>query len=870
MSNVLKIDEAVVGTTASSRASLERVTIPVTGMTCAACQSFVQKVLAGQRGVQDASVNLMLHNATITFDPKAISTASLVESIRQTGYGAEMPVLDESVLEAQEKHDEEQLLEYKQLRVKAVVSLIAGSVAMVLSIPLMSMKSAGGMERMKDPLMSWTMRVLDPVLHTMLPWMYEVSDNAIRWSLFVLSAFIIGWAGRRFYVKAWSALLHKTADMNTLVALGTGTAFLYSAASTIAPGFFIEHGIAPDVYFEAGMLIIGLVLVGNMLESRAKGQTATALRKLVQLQPKTATIVRDGMESGVPLESIQTGDMILVRPGERIPTDGEVVAGKSSVDESMLTGESLPIEKIAGERVMGGTLNQHGSLQYRATALGAGSMLSQIVRLLRDAQGSRAPIQRIADQISAVFVPTVLGIAIVTFLLWRFFAHDAGVMQAFAAAVTVLVIACPCAMGLAVPTAVMVATGRGATFGILVKGGEALQRMEKIDTVVLDKTGTITAGRPQVTDVLLVAPEKVREEQVLRLAAALERASEHPLAEAVVRYARERGLELAQPETFESLTGLGVIGVIEGNVTLVGNPALMAKYSVATEALRAAATALSEAGKTPLWIAINGALEGVIAVADTVKPTSVEAIRQMHAEGLRVVMLTGDNERTAGAIARMVGVDEVIAGVLPAGKVDAIKRLQAERRVVAMVGDGVNDAPALAQADVGLTMANGADIAMEAGDVTLMRNDLTGVAMAITLSRGTMRVMRQNLFWAFVYNVIGIPLAAGALYPVFGLLLSPVIASAAMALSSFSVVMNSLRLRRLKARIGWNEYDYETSCDEPWSSRCQLLHARSGSERPQGGWCEQRDQSVEPAPAGPHRRPDSRHTADDRGRSVLR
>jgi P-type Cu+ transporter len=806
MSSTMKIGEAAVRTAALPSGPAERVTIPVTGMTCAACQSFIQKTLTGQAGVQDATVNLMLHNATITFDPKATTTAALVESIRHTGYGAEMPALDESVLEAQEKHDEEQLREYRQLRLKAGVSLVAGSVAMVLSMPLMSMNSAGGMERMKDPLMSWNMRVLDPVLRRVLPWMYQVSDNAIRWFLFALAAFIIGWAGRRFYVKAWSALLHKTADMNTLVALGTGAAFLYSAASTIAPDFFVAHGIAPDVYFEAGMLIIGLVLVGNTLESRAKGQTAAALRKLVQLQPKTATILRDGVESNVPLEAIVEGDVILVRPGERIPTDGEVVSGKSSVDESMLTGESLPIEKVAGERVMGGTLNQNGSLQYRATALGAGSTLAQIVRLLRDAQGSRAPIQRIADRISAIFVPTVLGIAIVTFFVWRFFAPDAGVMQAFAAAVTVLVIACPCAMGLAVPTAVMVATGRGAAFGILIKGGEALQRMEKIDTVVLDKTGTITAGRPQVTDVVLAAPDTdaerqepgSAEERMIRLAAALERASEHPLAEAVVRYAQERGLSLAQPETFESLTGLGVVGIIHGDVILVGNAALMAKYSIDTKPLQDAGLSLSAAGKTPLWIAVNGGLAGILAVADTIKPTSIEAIRQMHAEGLRVVMLTGDNERTAAAIARVVGVDEVIAGVLPAGKVDAVKRLQAERRIVAMVGDGVNDAPALAQADVGLTMANGADIAMEAGDVTLMRNDLTGVAMSIALSRGTMRVMRQNLFWAFVYNVIGIPLAAGALYPVFGLLLSPVMASAAMALSSFSVVMNSLRLRRLK------------------------------------------------------------------------
>ena len=799
MASTLKTAEAAVGTAALSSVPTERVTIPVTGMTCAACQSFIQRTLAGQTGVQDATVNLMLNNATITFIPKATSTSALVESIRHTGYGAEMPALDESVLEAQEKHDEEQLHEYKQLRLKAAVSLVAGSVAMVFSMPLMRMDGAGGMERMRDPLMSWNMRVLDPMLRKVLPWMYHLSDDAVRWFLFALAAFIIGWAGRRFYDKAWSALLHKTADMNTLVALGTGAAFLYSAASTIAPGFFVAHGIAPDVYFEAGMLIIGLVLVGNTLESRAKGQTAAALQKLVQLQPKTATVLRNGVESKVPLESIREGDVILVRPGERVPTDGEVVSGKSSVDESMLTGESLPIEKTASDRVMGGTLNQHGSLQYRATSLGAGSTLAQIVRLLRDAQGSRAPIQRIADRISAIFVPTVLGIAIVTFFVWRYFVPDAGVMQAFAAAVTVLVIACPCAMGLAVPTAVMVATGRGATFGILIKGGEVLQRLEKIDTMVLDKTGTITAGRPQVTDVLLAGSESnsTAEDQMIRIAAALERASEHPLAEAVVRYAHERGLSLAQPETVESLTGLGVVGMIKGDVTLIGNAALMQKYSIASEALQAAALRLSEAGKTPLWIAVNGELAGMIAVADTVKPTSVQAIRQMHAGGLRVVMLTGDNERTSGAIARMVGVDEVVAGVLPAGKVDSVKRLQAEGHVIAMVGDGVNDAPALAQADVGLTMANGADIAMEAGDVTLMRNDLTGVAMAIALSRGTMRVMRQNLFWAFVYNVIGIPLAAGALYPVFGLLLSPVLASAAMALSSFSVVMNSLRLRRL-------------------------------------------------------------------------
>jgi Cu+-exporting ATPase len=807
MSEALKIEGTGGAATEVSPISPVRITIPVTGMTCSACQSFIQRTLASQAGVQDASVNLMLHNATVTFDPGVTSVAALVDTIRGTGYGAEISAQHSSILVEQAEHDAEQWREYRQLRLKAAISLAAGLFAMVLSMPLMSMSRVGGMERMKDPLMSWNMRVLDPGLRKTLPWMYRMSEDAIRWFLFALAAFILLWAGRRFYAKAWSALLHKTADMNTLVALGTGAAFLYSAASTIAPGFFVTHGIAPDVYFEAAILIVGFVLTGNALESRAKGRTASALRKLVQLQPKTATVLRDGAELDLPVESIQEGDIILVRPGERIATDGKVVSGRSTVDESMLTGESLPVEKVAEDRVIGGSLNQNGSLQYRASSLGAGSTLAQIVLLLREAQGSRAPIQRVADRISAIFVPTVLGIAVVTFCAWRFFAPHAGIMQAFAAAVTVLVIACPCAMGLAVPTAVMVATGRGAAFGILIKGGEALQRLEKIDTVVLDKTGTITEGRPQVTNVLLAVHESEDgtrpntinvEDRLLRFAAALEHASEHPLAHAVVRYAEERGLSLPQAQEFEALTGLGVAGSVEGEPALIGNAALMARHGVAMDSLQADEVRLTEEGKTPLWVAIGGRLTGIIAVADTIKPGSITAVRQMHAEGLRVVMLTGDNKRSADAIAREAGVDEVIAGVLPAGKVDAIKRLQQDHRVVAMVGDGINDAPALAQADVGLTMASGADIAMEAGDVTLMRSDLTGVAAAIALSRGTMRVMRQNLFWAFIYNVIGIPLAAGAMYPICGLLLSPVLASAAMALSSFSVVTNSLRLRRLK------------------------------------------------------------------------
>jgi Cu+-exporting ATPase len=799
MVGVTRSPEGATGDVAPSVTS-QRTTIPITGMTCAACQSFIQRTLSAQSGVQSASVNLLLNNATVTFDPHLTSPSALVQSVRGTGYGAELPSDNQSALREQEQHDRQQQHEYRRLRLKAGVSLVSGAIAMLLSMPLMSTGVTGSMQRMKDPLMSWSLRALDAPLRKVLPWMYTVNDDAIRWFLFSLTTFIIAWAGRRFYIKAWSALLHKTADMNTLVALGTGAAFLYSTAGTIAPSFFLAHNVVPDVYFEAVILIIGLVLVGNTLESRAKAQTATALRKLVQLQPKTARVLREGIEEDILLERIQPDNLILVRPGERIPTDGEVVSGRSSVDESMLTGESLPVEKSVHDRVIGGTINQNGSLQYRATTLGANSTLAQIVRLLREAQNSRAPIQRIADRISAIFVPAVLAISIFTFFAWYLFAPSAGLMQAFAAAVTVLVIACPCAMGLAVPTAVMVATGRGAAFGLLIKGGEALQQLEKVDTIALDKTGTITTGRPQVTDILLATQPTGSlhdaEQRIVRIAAALERASEHPLAEAIVRHAQHLEVDIPQALDFESHPGEGIAGIVEGSAVLIGNPKLLERHGISTESLKVEAETLADQGKTPLWIAINGALAGIIAIADTVKPTSAEAIRQLHAEGLHVVMLTGDNERTARAIARIVAIDEVIASVLPSGKVAAIKRLQAEHRIVAMAGDGVNDAPSLAQADVGIAMAKGSDVAMEAGDVTLMRNDLTGVAIAIALSRATMRVMRQNLFWAFIYNIIGIPLAAGALYPAFGLLLSPVIASAAMALSSFSVVANSLRLRR--------------------------------------------------------------------------
>ena len=792
----------------------QRITFPVTGMTCAACQSFVERTLKAQPGVSDATVNLMLHNASVSFDAAQISPEALVDAVRETGYGAELPAPAESVFAEQQEHDREQLLEYRNLRLKAVVSAVAGVAAMTMSMPLMTSSSMTGMparhadavEHVRDPLMSWSMRVLDPALARVMPWLYGINAATLRGILLVLTVLVLAWAGRRFYVKAWSALRHRTADMNTLIALGTGASFLYSAAATLVPGFFLAHGIAPDVYYEAVILIVALVLTGNALEARAKGQTATALRKLAALEPKTARVIRDGVEIDLPVAVIRLGEVIVVRPGERIAVDGDVLDGVSAVDESMLTGESLPVPKRAGDLVMGGTLNQNGSLRYRAARLGSDSTLARIIKLLRDAQSSRAPIQKLADRISAIFVPTVLVIAVITFILWRLLAPERGLMQAFAAAVTVLVIACPCAMGLAVPTAVMVATGRGAHFGLLVKGGEALERLAKIDTVVIDKTGTITEGKPRVTDVLLFNPRAretgehpfapAADSALLALVAALERRSEHPLAGAVVAYADEHGVPVVEVESFEALPGQGAAATVAGKTVVVGTSALLANHGVDVAAMESDAARLAAEGKTLLWMAVDGELRGMIGVADTVKPTSIAAIASLQRAGMKVVMLTGDNPQTATAIARQVHVQHVIAGVLPAGKVEAVKRFKAEGRTVAMVGDGINDAPALAQADVGIAMAAGADIAREAGDVTLMRSDLNGVAAAIELSRRTMAVMRQNLFWALIYNLVGIPIAAGVLYP--ALVLSPVMASAAMALSSVSVVSNSLRLRRVK------------------------------------------------------------------------
>jgi len=784
-------------TTTTATLAPREIELTIDGMTCAACQANVQRALQRTPGVIDASVNLMMKNAAVVFDPALVRPDALVRSVVESGYDAAVARPDRSAFEAEDARERAQVEEYRALRRRALVSAVIGFVAMVVSMPLM----AGDPHRhgvVPDPFMRWGMESVTPALRGLAPWLYAIPASALTWTLLVLTTFVMAWAGHRFYARAWAGLRHRTADMNTLVSVGTGAAFVYSLVATLAPEVFVRNGVAPDVYYEAVVIIIALVLVGNTLEARAKTRTSAALKALVDLRPRTARVLREGAEQDVAVETVRTGDIVLVRPGERIPVDGDLVEGASAVDESMLTGESMPVAKMVGDRVIGATVNRTGAFRYRATTVGASSVLAQIVRLMRAAQSSRAPIQRLADRLSAVFVPTVIGLAIVTFIAWVLLAESAPVVRAFAASVAVLIIACPCAMGLAVPTAVMVATGRGAALGVLFKGGEALQRAAAITTVVLDKTGTLTEGRPRVVSVEPL--DGHRAEDVVRLAAAVEALSEHPLAEAVVQYAREVAVAVPSAGGFASSTGRGARGVADGRAVLVGSEAFLREEGVDTDGSRLGADRQAAGGQTVLFVAIDGRLAGVVGVADPIKATTPDAIAALMRLGLRVVMLTGDQEATARAVAAAAGIADVRAGVLPEGKVGEIKQLQAGGAVVAMVGDGINDAPALAQADVGMALGTGTDIAVDAGDVTLMRGDLRAVVAAIQLARATMRTMRQNLFWALVYNVIGIPVAAGALYPAFGLLLSPILASGAMAFSSFSVVTNSLRLRRAAAQ----------------------------------------------------------------------
>jgi len=772
-----------------------KITLPVDGMTCAACQATVQRALTRAPGVTNAAVNLMTNEATVHYDPASTDPARLVSAINDTGYVSRLPAADSPGAADDEAREQAQARDYAVLLTKSVVSVVLGALAMIASMPLMSgghpsTSLGAGAAHTGDPFIAWAMRVLDPPIRRMLPWLYAIDPGILLFALLASTTFVMAWAGRHFYVGAWKSLRHGSANMNTLIAIGTGAAFAYSVAATVAPELFATSGARSDVYYEAVIIIIALVLLGNAMEARAKRNTTRALRQLARLQPSTARVRRDDQDIDIPIAHVRSGDLVIVRPGERIPVDGVIMAGGGAVDESMLTGESIPVEKTAGDRVIGATINTAGSLEIEATGLGASSMLARIVTLMKEAQGSQAPIQRLADRISAIFVPAVVTIAVATFALWMLVPAEPAVTSALTAAVAVLIIACPCAMGLAVPTAVMVASGRGASAGVLIKGGEPLERLADVDTVVFDKTGTLTEGRPIVVDTLFAGDR----ETILRLVATAERLSEHPLAKAIAAHAPAETGRYAI-DNFRALAGRGVLATIDGHHVIVGTQTLVRESGIDTSALDATAATWTSQARTVVFAAIDGKAAAAFAIADTLRANSATVVQSLKRRGLRVVMLSGDRQATANVIARQAGVDEVIAEVLPDGKVEAIKSLQQGGHRVAMVGDGLNDAPALAQADIGIAMASGTDIAAEAASVTLMRSDLAGVEHAIVLAQKTMRTMQQNLFWALVYNVVGIPIAAGALYPAFGILLSPILASAAMAFSSVSVVSNSLRLR---------------------------------------------------------------------------
>jgi Cu+-exporting ATPase len=727
----------------------------VTGMSCAGCAANIERALRKVEGVRQANVNLALARATVLYDAAVVGPRRLAKAVRDAGYGVAA-----SAEEAGAGADKE----YRALR----ASVIWGG-ALALVIFLGSMRH-------------W------------FPWVPSPLQNFIvLWALASPVQFVLG---LRFYRAAWSALKHGTANMNTLVAVGTSAAYLFSAVTTVLPGFFRRAGVEPQVYFDTSAVIIVLILFGRMLEARAKGKTSDAIRRLMGLRPRTAHLLGPEGEREVAVETVRAGDVLVVRPGEQVPVDGVILEGRSSVDESMITGESLPVDKGPGEEVIGATLNKWGSFRCRAVRVGQDTALARIIRMVEEAQGSKAPIQRLADVISARFVPAVIVLAVLTFVVWALFGPAPRLVFALLNFVAVLIIACPCAMGLATPTAIMVGTGRGAERGILIRSGESLETVHRVDTFVFDKTGTLTNGRPEVTDVVPTGGTDPR--TLLSAAASVENGSEHPLGQAVVRRARADGVAVESAQDFRALEGMGVEGTAAGRKIMVGSRRLVEGAGVDVSPLAGAAERLAGQGKTVAFVAFDGRPAGLLALADTLKPGAREAVERLRGLGRRVIMLTGDNALTARALAAEAGIDEVRADILPGDKAEAVRRLQAEGRKVAMVGDGINDAPALAQADVGLALGTGTDVAMASADITLISGDLGTVVAAVELSRRTIRTIRQNLFWAFVYNVVGIPVAAGALYPFFGLLLNPMIASAAMAMSSVSVVTNSLRLRRAR------------------------------------------------------------------------
>ncbi|MDD2822881.1 MAG: heavy metal translocating P-type ATPase [Candidatus Daviesbacteria bacterium] len=737
-------------------------TYSLKGMHCASCVRVIEKALSKVDGVLEANVNLATETASVTFDSQKVSEEKLSSAVSQVGY--------QIITDKQVKSEDEQQLEKKKevnnLRNKAAFSLFLGSLIVWGSFP---------------GLMNFSPLFLQNFYVQM-----------------ILAIPVQFWAGLQFYKATIPALKHRTANMDTLITIGTTAAFIYSVVVTIFPQLVESVGIEPMPYFDVAAIVIGLILLGRYFEAKAKAGTSEAIKKLIGLQAKTARIVKNGKDIDVPIEQVAIGNIIRVRPGEKIPVDGEVTEGESSIDESMISGESIPVDKQKGDLVIGGTINKAGTLMYKATKVGSDTMLSQIIKLVSEAQGSKAPIQRIADLISAYFVPIVIMLALATFVIWFDFGPQPAFIFALLNTVAVLIIACPCAMGLATPTAIMVGVGLGAENGILIKDAESLETAHKIQTIIFDKTGTLTEGKPIVTDIIVSQKSKVKSQNLLQLAASIEKGSEHSLADAIVQKAEEEKLILDKVVSFKAVPGHGVEGIVGKIKIFLGNRKLMDREKISIEELRSKIEELESNGKTVMIIGLDGKVAGLIAVADTLKASSKEAVAKLNSMGIETVMITGDNERTAKAIAKQAGITRILAEVLPDGKEKEVRKIQSEGKVVAMVGDGINDAPALAAADVGIAMGTGTDVAIEAADITLISKDLKAVASAIVLSKKTMKTIKMNLFWAFGYNVILIPVAMGVLYPIWGILLNPVFASAAMAMSSVSVVSNSLLLKRIK------------------------------------------------------------------------